>query len=302
MARSSFTVTFVMACVIALAFGQGTLARAPDVPFRGNVGDATRGASARAGELQRSVPARSGQAKAPCDLLSTCRTPASCPVMSEEPPEEFTITFSTTVGAFDVAVNTKAAPPFATRAWRLAKLGYWDGASFFRTLIKPGQQFVAQFGYKGNASVDACWDAHMTSNASWAVPPPGNVKGSVSFAMGAVQHALPNCTSAEYCAQGFSTNIFVNLQDNNNLDAPGFVPFGTVVAPGMDVVERLYAGYGECTELCPTGASDPFCIGTGASCQGVSMTRLVKEGDAYLRAEKPKLTKITTATAVAAAR
>jgi cyclophilin family peptidyl-prolyl cis-trans isomerase len=41
-----------------------------------------------------------------------------------------------------------------------------------------------------------------------------------------------------------STQIYINLADNARLDAQGFAPIGRVVS-GMDVVDRLYAGYGE---------------------------------------------------------
>lgn len=43
----------------------------------------------------------------------------------------------------------------------------------------------------------------MTSNATWSVHAPGNVRGIVSFSMDAVDqtHSNPNCTSPDYCAQ-----------------------------------------------------------------------------------------------------
>ena len=55
------------------------------------------------------------------------------------------------------------------------------------------------------------------------------------------------------------------------------------------------------TELCPEAASAPtaearrpdlFCAGRGAQCQGVDMSRLVKEGHAYVAKEKPLLDSI----------
>jgi peptidyl-prolyl cis-trans isomerase A (cyclophilin A) len=41
-----------------------------------------------------------------------------------------------------------------------------------------------------------------------------------------------------------TTQVFISLKDNSYLDEMGFAPFGHVVE-GMDVVERLYDGYGE---------------------------------------------------------
>jgi peptidyl-prolyl cis-trans isomerase A (cyclophilin A) len=40
-----------------------------------------------------------------------------------------------------------------------------------------------------------------------------------------------------------TTQIFINVGNNTTLDA-NFPPFGSVVS-GLDVVEKLYAGYGD---------------------------------------------------------
>jgi peptidyl-prolyl cis-trans isomerase A (cyclophilin A) len=69
--------------------------------------------------------------------------------------------------------------------------------------------------------------------------------------------------------------VFINYKDNSYLDADGFAPFGQVVT-GMDVVDRLYSGYGR------TNVPD--------------QRRIVREGNAYLQQEYPKLDFIRTAT------
>ena len=230
----------------------------------------------------------------PCDLLRACHDPASCSVLAESPPAQFALVWKTSRGAFVVDVTSAWAPPYAARLWQLARLQYFAGASFYRMLRRSATDaFVVQFGYRGDAAVDTCWDAAMTSNATWSVAAPGNVRGTLSFSMDAVAPAdahNPNCTSTSYCAQGFSTNVFINLADNSaRLDPPGFSIVGRVRDAGMAVVDALYAGYGEVQDLCAPGATDRFCVGTGAQCAGVNMTRLVAEGNAYLQSERPLL-------------
>jgi len=41
-----------------------------------------------------------------------------------------------------------------------------------------------------------------------------------------------------------TTQLFINFGNNTCLDSQGFSPFGQVTS-GMDVVQKLYAGYGE---------------------------------------------------------
>lgn len=231
-------------------------------------------------------------ASPPCDLLSACLAPESCAVLSETPPPLFAIVWKTTRGAFVTDVNTSWAPPYAARLWQLARLEYFNGASFYRMLRRAeNDSFVVQFGYNGWPQVDACWDANLTSNQTWSVAPPGNVRGTLSFSMDAVAAGgNPNCTSTQYCAQGFSTNVFINLKDNSaHLDPPGFSPVAMVRGDGMNVVDALYAGYGEVADLCPTGAGDHFCVGEGAACAGVNMSTLVAQGTPYLQSQRPLL-------------
>jgi peptidyl-prolyl cis-trans isomerase A (cyclophilin A) len=69
--------------------------------------------------------------------------------------------------------------------------------------------------------------------------------------------------------------IFINYKDNGYLDADGFAPFGEVVS-GMDVVDRLYSGYGR---------------------QNVpDQRRILRDGNAYLLAEYPRLDYVKSAT------
>jgi peptidyl-prolyl cis-trans isomerase A (cyclophilin A) len=79
-----------------------------------------------------------------------------------------------------------------------------------------------------------------------------------------------------------TTQLFINYGDNRRLDGSGFAPFGQVV-DGMEVVDRLYAGYGEGA---PGG-------------QGPDQGRIEGEGNAYLGREFPKLDQVRRAMLVA---
>ena len=85
-----------------------------------------------------------------------------------------------------------------------------------------------------------------------------NTRGLVSFAM-----AGPDTRT---------TQLFINLVDNRNLDEMGFAPVARVIE-GMAVVDSLYAGYGD-------GPPSGF---------GPDQMRLMAEGNAYLEREFPKL-------------
>jgi peptidyl-prolyl cis-trans isomerase A (cyclophilin A) len=93
-----------------------------------------------------------------------------------------------------------------------------------------------------------------------------NLRGKIVFAT-----AGPNTRT---------TQLFINFKDNTNLDAMGFTPFGEVSGSGMDVVDKIYSGYGEGA---PRG-------------RGPEQGRLQSEGNAYLMKDFPKLDYIKTAT------
>lgn len=73
-----------------------------------------------------------------------------------------------------------------------------------------------------------------------------------------------------------TTQIFINTRNNNNsLDKQGFAPIGKVIS-GMDIVDRMYADYGEGP---PRGA-------------GPNQAKIQSNGNAYLKENFPKLTYI----------
>jgi len=181
--------------------------------------------------------------------------------MRERAPDTFRARFETSAGDFVIEVHRDWAPFGADRFYNLVKSGYYDDGRFFRVIAG----FMAQFGIHGDPHVAAAWrDARIPDDPVRQ----HNTRGMVSFATGG-----PGTRT---------TQLFINYSDNSRLDGMGFSPFGRVVL-GMDVVDRLYPGYGEGA---PGG-------------RGPAQGRLQAEGNAYLARDFPKLDWIKHATILA---
>lgn len=184
------------------------------------------------------------------------RNPAG---LTEPAPATYTANFDTSAGSFVITVHREWAPHGADRFYNLVKHGFYNDARFFRAV--PG--FMVQFGLHGDPVISALW-------RNSRIPPDkvtqSNRRGYVTFAMG----ASPDTRT---------TQVFINFVNNARLDAMGFAPFGEVTT-GMDVVDKIYTGYGEGA---PRG-------------KGPAQPRIQAEGNAYLMKEFPRLDYIKTAT------
>lgn len=179
---------------------------------------------------------------------------------SRQAPDEFKVKFVTTQGDVVIQVTRAWAPLGADRFYNLVDHGFYDGVKFFRVI----EGFMAQFGINGNPEVSAVWRDQRIIDDPNTQP---NTRGRVTFAMGG--------------ANTRTSQLFISFRDNSRLDSQGFSPFGEVIE-GMDVVDKLYTGYGECAP----GGSGPR--------QG----RTQYEGNPYLEAEFPRLDSIISARVV----
>jgi peptidyl-prolyl cis-trans isomerase A (cyclophilin A) len=175
--------------------------------------------------------------------------------LTEQAPATYKAKFETTKGTFVIEVTRAWSPNGADRFYNLVKSGYFDGVKFFR--VVPG--FVVQFGIHGDPAIANKW---LKSNIPDDKVVESNKRGYLTFAMS----SAPNSRSVQ---------MFINLQNNTGLDGKGFAPLGKVTT-GMDVVDKLYDGYGEgLTQL-----------------QG----RIASEGNAFLEKNYPQLDGIKKAT------
>jgi len=173
-------------------------------------------------------------------------------------PDAFRVRFETTKGEFVVAIHRSWAPRGVDRFYNLVAVGFYDDVAFFRVI----DEFVAQFGIHGDPDVNEAWSEAAIADDPVARP---NLRGTLTFAS-----AGPDTRT---------TQLFINLVDNERLDEMGFAPFGRVVE-GFAVVEALHSGYGEAA---PMGS-------------GPAQARIAADGNRYLRKNFPDLDYVIHAT------
>lgn len=176
-------------------------------------------------------------------------------------PMTYHVRLDTTKGAVVIGVHRDWAPRGADRFRELVESGYYDAAAVFR--IRKGTW--AQFGIAADPKVAQAWRTKTIPDDPYVGV--SNTRGTVAFAF-----KDPN---------GRTTQVFINLKDNSAThDREPFVVFG-VVEEGIEVVDALYAEYGESAGGgIRAGKQDPVFAG----------------GNAYLKANFPLLDYIKSAT------
>jgi len=155
-------------------------------------------------------------------------------------------------GVIQIKLHPEWAPKGVARFEELTNDNFWAGCRIFRVL--PG--FVAQFGVNGDPKLQAKWRTPISDDP----PKVSNDRGTVVFA-----------TSGKNTR---TTQLFINTNKNGNgfLDKQGFSPIGEVIK-GMDIVDKLYAEYGEGA---PSG-------------KGPNQGLIQAKGNEYLESSFPKL-------------
>lgn len=181
------------------------------------------------------------------------------PEMNQKAPDVYKVNLETTKGDIVIQVKRTWAPLGADRFYNLVRNGYYDECRFFRVL----PTFMAQIGIHGDPRVSSVWRAARIKDD---IVKKSNTRGRLSYAT-----AGPDSRT---------TQFFINYKDNSgSLDRQGFSPFGEVIE-GMDVVDDLHSGYGECA---PNG-------------NGPSQQLAQTQGNAYLMAKFPNLDYVVKAT------
>jgi homoserine O-acetyltransferase len=182
-------------------------------------------------------------------------------VWAQAAPPVFQVKVATTQGPFTIETHRDWAPHGADRFYNLARAGFYDDSRFFRVI----QGDFAQFGIPGNPEISAIW--HKSTIPDDPVRQ-SNTRGFVAYAM-----TGPDART---------TQIYIVTGDRSRQDKDGFAPFGKVVE-GMDVVDKLYSGYGE---------------SAGGGMRACKQGKMFEGGNEYLDREFPKLDKVVSITVI----
>lgn len=173
-------------------------------------------------------------------------------LLNKSAPPQYRVRFTTSAGAFTIEVKRAWAPKAADRFYNLVEHGYFDDQRFFRVIPKR----LVQFGLHGVPEIAARWyDATLSDDPAQF----NNKRGTVAFANGGKAHSR-------------TTQVFINLSDNEDFDRMGFVPFGRIIR-GIEAIDQIHAEYGEVPE----------------------QNRIIREGTDYLTRNFPALDRITKA-------
>jgi cyclophilin family peptidyl-prolyl cis-trans isomerase len=179
------------------------------------------------------------------------------PFWQKHGPAQYRVRVETTRGAFVLEVHRDWAPTGADRFYNLVRAGFYDDSRFYRVTAR-----FAQFGISGNPAVAAVWRSPTLPDDPVRET---NTRGRFAFAM-----TGPNART---------TQIYICKTDMSAQDKDGFAPLGKVVE-GMDVVDQLYAAYGETA---------------GGGMRGGKQDRIFAEGNTHLDRDFPKLDRLIRA-------
>lgn len=178
---------------------------------------------------------------------------------STKAPATFVADLETSKGNVAIEFTRAWSPNGVDRFYNLARAGYYDDTRFYRVVAG----FVAQFGVAKVPAFANYWGRQSIK------PDPiveHNVRGMIAY--------------AQLTPKDRTTNVFINLRDNLNLDTLGFTPIGRVVE-GMEALDSLHWGYGDIPISDPP-LGDP--------------KRMYRETNKFLDKTYPKLDKLIRVT------
>ncbi|MCL2325846.1 MAG: peptidylprolyl isomerase [Proteobacteria bacterium] len=187
--------------------------------------------------------------KADADTTAKLLKPSD---LNETAPDSFVVKMATTKGDIRIEITRDWSPFGADRFYNLVRNGFFSDIALFR-MVKG---FVVQFGIHGKPILSEVWREATIQDDPVKM---SNKRGTLTFATGG-----PNTRT---------TQLFINLADNERLDGMGFSPIGKIIE-GMEILDALNFEYAESPH------------------QG----RIQSQGNAYLKQSFPRLDYIESIT------
>lgn len=135
------------------------------------------------------------------------------------------VALETSKGTIELELDAEKAPLSTANFVNYVKKGHYDGTIFHRVI----PNFMIQGGGFNSDMTQKATDAPIQNESKNGLK---NVKGSIAMA----RTSAPNSATSQF---------FINVQDNANLDYPSFDGFGYAVfgkvSKGLDVVEAIKA-------------------------------------------------------------
>lgn len=149
--------------------------------------------------------------------------------LATKAPEYFTARFETTQGNFEIEAKRVWSPQAVDRLYQLLKSGYYHDIAIFRVV----PNYIAQFGIHDHKVLNHFWNKHPIDDEAVIE---NNDAFTLSFARGGKKSR--------------TTQLFINLKHNNNLDDIDFggvkgFPVVAKITSGKAVVKKFYDGYGD---------------------------------------------------------
>jgi|UniRef100_UPI0040474F0E peptidyl-prolyl cis-trans isomerase A (cyclophilin A) len=146
----------------------------------------------------------------------------------EKAPEYFKARFETTQGDFEIEANRSWSPLGVDRLYQLITHEFYTDIAIYRVV----PNYVVQFGINNDSIRNQGW-----SGIGYEDEPVLQKNDSMTIAF------------ARYGPQSRTTQLFINLRDNNKLDTSNFqdvlgFPVVAKVIKGMENVHKFYGEYG----------------------------------------------------------
>ena len=197
--------------------------------------------------------------------------------------------FTTSKGTFTVRAYRALAPNAFDRFRGLVNEHFYRKSLVYRSLTGYG----VQFGIAAQPSLARVYDPDRNETSGCVLADESektletttsNKRGWVAFGTSLGHSSSNNTSRGDEMYHDRTSEIFVNMRDNSEDLDKKCVPFAEVTE-GMDIVEKLYSGYGEMKDATMCNETQSL----GFKCDGPRRGELYSEGYASVKEKYPNL-------------